>query len=93
MRPKNINIQFMAHKRIFSFTFLTENLQTSEFIMPMQSLPQQHASRSNTTQSNMLPNSSFNPSLPTEPLPYEETLEIQKCVMDVTSPNEEGFRL
>ena len=83
----------MAHKRIFSFTFLTENLQTSEFIMPMQSLPQQHASRSNTTQSNMLPNSSFNPSLPTEPLPYEETLEIQKCVMDVTSPNEKVFRL
>ena len=91
---KNIHIQFMAHKRIFSFTFLTENLQTSEFIMPMQShLPQQQASRSNTTQSNMLPNSSFNPSLPTEPLPYEETLEIQKCVMDVTSPNEKVFRL
>ena len=36
---------------------------------------------------NMLPITNFNPSLPTEPLPYEETLNMQKSDMEVSSPH------
>ena len=37
---------------------------------------------------NMIPITNFNPSLPTEPLPYEETFDMQKSVMEVSSPFE-----
>ena len=37
--------------------------------------------------SNMIPITNINPSLPTEPLPYEETLNMQKRDMEVSSPN------
>ena len=36
---------------------------------------------------NMLPITNFNPSFPTEPLPYEETLNMQKSDMEVSSPH------
>jgi len=64
----------------------TENPQVNEFTMPMQSI-QQHASNVNITTNNILPINSFNHSLPTEPLPYEEAYAIQKCVMEITSPS------
>lgn len=51
--------------------------------MPLQ--PNQLQVENLNLQSNtLLP---FNPPLPTEPLPYEEALTIQRCVMETTSPN------
>ena len=34
----------------------------------------------------IIPIGNFNPSLPTEPLPYEETLTMQKPSMEVSNP-------
>ena len=60
--------------------------QVDQFSMPLQ--PNQLQVENLNLQSNtLLPISNFNPTLPTEPLPYEEALTIQRCVMETTSPN------
>ena len=74
--------------------FILDNQQVDEFTMSMQTNQHQPNNTGINTSgivdggSNMIPISNFNPSLPTEPLPYEETMTMQKCVIEVSSPCE-----